>query len=131
VNAILQPPPDRRMVALAPLNTHMLGPTTEFADTVADLCEVFLDVLQRSIDELSDQLLASVQAGDLDDLYARAAPVPPGDLYRKWTRRRLLKTFVDAPRHPRSRRKRSSVPSCCRQPGGLARQWARGASERC
>ena len=68
------------MVALAPLNAHMLGPTTEFADMVADLCEMFLGVLQQSIDELSDQLLASLEVGDLDDLYARAAPVPPDAL---------------------------------------------------
>ena len=55
----------------------MLGPTTEFAGKVADLCEVFLGVLQQNIDALSNQLLASIQDSDLDDLYERAEPLPP------------------------------------------------------
>lgn len=74
VVALLAPPlQERAILGVGNLGAHMLGPTTELAEQLVDLCEVVLEVLDRETQGRSDQLLANLrETADLDALYAQA-----------------------------------------------------------
>ncbi len=74
VVAVLEPPPgERRVVGIGVLGVHMIGPTPEVAQHLAEICALFLDVLSAQAAANNDALTKELNASaDLDELYRAA-----------------------------------------------------------
>lgn len=76
--AVLEPHPSpRRVVGVGLLRAHMIGPPCEVAQTLSQICTLFMTELQTLADAKSDSLTEHLNAtADLADLYRRAS-LPP------------------------------------------------------
>lgn len=67
VSVFLAPPPqDRAVVGVGDLAAHMIGPTTEFAEQLVELCQAVLGVLSRETRRSQELLTNLRETADLD-----------------------------------------------------------------